>query len=363
MTQVIRSVGPVRQLPPSPALGRSRGRGYHSSQRGFSLIELMISVTLGLIVLAVLATIFANTSSARAELQRSSQQIDNGRTAVDLLTEDLQLAGYFAELNVGSLAVPAALPDLCSTVPGDWAAAIPVHMQGYDEGVGAPACMPASLTPNTDILAVRRVRTCLAGTAACEAVVATQPYLQVGLCGTAGNAYALGIAGDIAWPHTLKDCVTIAGRRRYETHIYFISSNNGSGTAIPTLKRLEFTGAGYTEVALVEGIDRIQIEYGVDTDGDGSPDGYTADPTTYAPAGCVTCSAPSNWANVVTVKMHVLSRAIEASPGYVNNKTYELGRDAAGALISVGPFNDGFRRHVYSAAVRIMNPSGRRDTP
>lgn len=335
----------------------------HTRQSGFSLIELMVSTAIGLVVLAVLATIFANTSTARAELQRSSQQIDNGRYAVDLLSEDLQLAGYFGELNVSGLIVPAALPDACSTVPADWANSIPLHVQGYDEGSGAPACVPASLKASTDIVAVRRSGTCLAGTAGCDAVVATQPYLQVGLCGAAGNAYELNIAADVAWPHTLKDCATVAGRRRYVSHIYFVSNDNGSGAAIPTLKRLELNGAGYTEVALVEGIERLQIEYGIDTDGDGSPDGYTADPTTYAPAGCPTCSAPNNWANVVTAKLHVLSRSLEISPGYLNSKVYDLGFDAAGAPLRAGPFNDGFRRHVYSAAVRIMNASGRRDTP
>src|SRR5687768_3121033 len=91
-----------------------------SRHAGFSLIELMVSTTIGLVVLAALATVFANTSAARAELDRSSQQIDNGRYAVDLLTEDLQIAGYFGELNVTSLVVPGAMPDVCSTTPADW---------------------------------------------------------------------------------------------------------------------------------------------------------------------------------------------------------------------------------------------------
>jgi len=203
----------------------------------------------------------------------------------------------------------------------------------------------------------------MAGTAGCEAIVATQPYLQVGLCGTSGNAYALGISTDIAWPHTMKDCLTPAGRRRYVAHVYFVSNDNGAGASIPTLKRLELNGGGFTEVALVEGIERLQIEYGIDTDGDGSPDAYTADPTSYAPAGCAGCTPSANWSNVVTAKLHVLSRALDASPGYVNRKVYELGLDAAGAPLRAGPFNDGYRRHVYSAAVRIVNPSGRRDTP
>lgn len=332
---------------------------------GFTLIELMISVTLGLMVLAVLATIFANTSSARAELQRTSQQVDNGRYAIDVLGEDLRLAGFFGELNVSGLVLPAALPDLCSVDAAQWAAAIPVHMQGYDDGAAAPPCMPASVRAGADIIAVRRLRTCVAGSPGCEAVNPAKPYLQVSLCGTAGagTSYAFGIADVTAFPHTLKDCATAAGQRQYVVHVYFISNDNGAGAPIPTLKRLEFNGEGFTEVALVEGIEAMQIEYGIDHDGDGAPDAYTSDPTSYTYAGCAVCTPPANWSNVVTAKLHVLSRALEPSPGYRNDKVYELGLDTAGLPVRAGPFGDGFRRHVYSAAVRMMNPSGRRDAP
>ncbi|HEX2826034.1 MAG TPA: PilW family protein [Burkholderiales bacterium] len=331
--------------------------------QGFSLVELMISITLGLLVLAVLGTIFANTSRSRGELQKTSQQVDNGRYAVELLSEDLQLAGYFGELNVAGVALPAALPDLCSMAIDDWKAALPIHMQGYDAGAGAPSCMPASMKSGGDVVALRRVRTCIAGNAGCEALVGSQPYLQVGLCSATANAYTLGIAADTAFSHTLKDCATAAGRRRYETHIYFVATDNGSGAAIPTLKRLELNGSGYTEVALVEGIERMEVEYGIDTDGDGSPDVYTADPSNFTYAGCTLCSAPANWSNVVTAKLHLLSRTLEPSAGYTDVKTYSLGLNAAGEPVTAGPFNDGYRRNVYTAAVRIVNPSARRDAP
>lgn len=330
---------------------------------GFSLVELMVSITIGLIMLTVLATLFASTSRARAELERSSQQVDNGRYAVELLSEDLQLAGYYGELDIAGLIVPAALPDICSNDAAAWNAAIPIHMQGVVADSAMPSCMPASIKAGTDVVAVRRARTCVAGSAGCEAVVPTEPYLQVALCGSTPSSYALGLAADTAFPLQLKDCATAAGLRRYVTHIYFISNDNGSGASIPTLKRLELNGAAFTEAPLVEGIERLRVEYGIDTDGDGGPDAYTPDPASFTYAGCTACTAPQNWANVVTAKLHLLSRALETSPGYVNTKIYELGNDGAGLPLRVGPFGDGYRRHAYSAALRIVNPSGRRDTP
>ena len=330
---------------------------------GFSLVELMISITIGLIVLAVLATIFANTSRARAEIERTSQQIDNGRYAVELLSQDMQLAGYYGELDVGALPVPGAVPDVCSTDPAVWNAALPLHVQGAIDGGAMPACMPVSMKAGTDVMAVRRARTCVAGSADCDAVVPTEPYVQVGLCSTTPTPYALGIAADTAFPLELKDCGTAAGLRRFVTHIYFISNDNGSGAAVPTLKRLELAGNAFTEVPLVEGIERLRVEYGIDSDGDGAPDGYTHDPDSYTFAGCTSCTPPQNWANVVTAKLHVLSRALETSPGYVNTKVFDMGLDGMGAPVRIGPFGDGYRRQVYSAALRVMNVSGRRDAP
>ena len=42
---------------------------------GFSLVELMVSMTIGLLLLATLLVVFANASSARGELERNSRQI------------------------------------------------------------------------------------------------------------------------------------------------------------------------------------------------------------------------------------------------------------------------------------------------
>ena len=70
---------------------------FRSPQAGLSLIELMVAMTIGLLIFAGLATLFSNASSSQHELRRTSQQIENGRYAMDVLIQDLQLAGYFGE--------------------------------------------------------------------------------------------------------------------------------------------------------------------------------------------------------------------------------------------------------------------------
>jgi type IV pilus assembly protein PilW len=342
------------------ATARLSGRGLRRAVIGFSLIELMISITLGLIILTGVALIFANTSNTRNEIERVSRQIENGRYAVDVLTQDLRLAGYYGELNVGPLPAPAALTDPCSTAAADWNAAIPLYLQGYNAGAGAPAsCLPASLNfqPGTDILVLRRARTCAAGTAGCDAAINGKPYVQVSLCASETTANVLGLEGTATFNLTKKNCTTLAAKREYYVRIYFVSSDNGAGQNIPTLKRLDLTGSGWATSALVEGIEQFNLEYGLDTSGDGAPDAYVADPNDYPAGACNAACQVANWMNVVTVHVHVLARNLEPSIGYTDSKTYHLGS------VSYTPAATNYRRHVYSALVRPVNPAGRRDTP
>src|SRR6266446_2914511 len=225
-----------------------RLRRAYSRVTGLSLVELLISIALGLMVLAGVIVVFANSSAARNELERSSRQIENGRYALELLSDDLRMAGFYGELEVGTFAMPAALPDPCSTTIADWKAAIPIHLQAYDNGAGAPGCIPASLKSGTDIVVVRRVRGCLAGVGSCDAPVPGKPYVQVALCSAEAAAqgalppptpYPFGLQGTAAFSSHLRDCTTVAGQREYLVSIYFVSTDNGAGQGIPTLKRLE----------------------------------------------------------------------------------------------------------------------------
>ena len=69
---------------------RSRTR-----QRATTLVEVLVAMAAGLLLLSALASMFAANSAARAEIERSSQQMENGRFALDLLREDIHMAGYY----------------------------------------------------------------------------------------------------------------------------------------------------------------------------------------------------------------------------------------------------------------------------
>lgn len=228
-------------------------KGNTAFQRGLSLIELMISITLGLIILASLSTLFVNQSRTRVELDKSSRMIDNGRYAMELLSNDLRLAGYLGEH------VP--LLSTCSNAP--------VGIGGYNAGISAKPSPPAGLTAaqlsvGSDILVIRRAST---GTPTVQtAAVDGVQYLQVSLCQYDTRSIIVSTT-KAAFTLRQKTC-TQAGTtpyadvRRLLEHVYFISPYNTAGDGIPTLKRLE-TG-NPDPVPLVEGIEYMQIEYGID---------------------------------------------------------------------------------------------------
>ncbi len=342
-------------------------------QFGYTIIEMMIAITISLIILASLVAVLANNSRTRVEIERANQQTENGRYALQLITDDLHNAGYLAEFNPGPLATPAIKPLACDASVAGLTSALPIAVQGYDNGANAPACLPADLRAGTDILVVRHASTCAVGTAGCDVNAPGDVYFQASDCNSpaelaSGNPTTYFVLDIVAANFTLhkKDCVTLASKYQYRTHIYFVANNDQAGDGIPTLKRAELGNAAgvaaFNIVPLVEGIENLQIEYGLDTGvpTTGSPAVYTTDPDNLA-----ACAAsPTNcWRNTVAAKINVLARNTTTTQGYVDGKVYTLGLQFDGVTPNtVGPFNDAYKRHAYESVVKLNNPAGR-NTP
>ncbi len=371
-------------------------------QRGMTLIEWMISITIGLILLVGLAALIAQQSRTQAELDRSSRQIENGRYAMQLLQDDIQLAGYYGEysdtLPSPSLALtPPRLPNPCAlaTNPADADyVANAFAVQGYDSSATLPANLSnpvaaggcglnaANFRAGTDILVIRRVETTAMGAVLNPGEI----YFQSGLKPpTLAFDFVLAAATTSSLdtavfnlkkkiPGSVPPAYVSAPLRKYLVHIYFVSPcsvpANGStcsttntddgGVSIPTLKRYELSFdkvAGtpkFSLVPLVEGIENMQIDYGFDANdatADGAPDSFLTDVP-----GAPATPDPTRWADVMALRLNLLARSNEKTGGYSDAKTYNLG--LAGMTTAT---NDGFKRKVFSQLIRLVNPSSRRD--
>jgi type IV pilus assembly protein PilW len=362
-------------------------------QLGFSLVELLVSIVVGLVIIASLALLCANNSRARQEMEKTSQQIENGRYTVQTLRSDLRLAGYYGEFSPANLATPASVPDPSATDDASVAAALPIAVQGYHFGMDSalystlPTGVSTLLTDrraHSDVLVIRRTSTCYAGPTSaetnCSAMDTTSSkYFQTSLCKTqltnVADASLIAIGTDSAVFSTSnpnlvaagttpvylaqKDCTTAAVTRAFYVHIYYVANNDVSGDGIPTLKMVALGATSFSApVAIAEGIETIQVEYGMDTLGTsgGVPDTWKSDP---AAGAANAAAAVTAWSQVTALKLRVLARNPQPSTGqFTDSRTYVLGT-VASTDNTFGAYNDAYKRHVYTSIARMVNVAGR----
>lgn len=333
--------------------------------RGFSLVELMVALALAGMVLLGLSAYFVSSSRAFSETERVSRQIENGRYASALLAEEIRHAGFYGEVGnvvnlppTSAIALPGAVPDPCATAIADVRGALPLPVQGVDAPDALSGLCQTELSDyksGTDILVVRRAQTT---SIAAASAVANGYYTQVAYCDSADPMFKVAQSG---FSLKAKDCLTNQPIRQLHVYVYYIATCSiGTGTGgvcvsgnpqIPTLKRAELVAAGtWTVTPLVEGIENMQLEYGLDTSGDGNADSFKPNPATVA-----------EWTQVVAVRLNLLARNTEATPGYSDTKTYTLGLDSAGAANNVTAPGDAYRRHNYKELVRVQNVSQRKE--
>jgi type IV pilus assembly protein PilW len=339
-----------------------------SKQQGFSLVELMVSITLGLILMAGVLSIFFSSKVTYLANEKTARLQEGGRVALDFVTHDIRSSGYEGCARgvpfTSTLNTPASLL---------WSYAFPI--QGFEsDGAGgySPALgyvlNPVPL-PTSDVIVVRtalrdghalRMETNLAALTspinvlnAVPAPVATGTVMMISDCNaasvfqvtgwTAGSpngtiAHAIGgtspgnVTNDLGYQY-------LSGARvaPLQTVIYYVA--NDPATGLPALFRQ--TGATQPADMLIEGVQALQIAYGEDTDGDRIADGYS-------PANAVT-----NWNNVIAITMAMLIQSDANGPNLDAN-TYPLLTAVLGGP-TLGPFNDRRQRMVFTTSVAVRN--------
>lgn len=390
-------------------------------------MELMVSVALSLLLALALLALLTNVSRNNAEMNRTNSVIDNGRMAEQLITEDISHAGLwggyvptFDDLSVKgpvgtvngptTVTFPTALPDPCadvSTWNADYKAqliGIPLQVYEVDANGNSSICSSiltqATAQPNSDILVVRHAAACPASGTASDADcqnTAGAMFFQLSRCPTDSASFVLS---SNASDFVLKDgtCAAIAPTYRFLSTIYWVRNYFMTpGDGVPTLVRTRFQFANgvlahQNTEALVDGIQSLRIQLGVDNVSKPATPGATgtvltttmfqqavswaSTTNTYTPTNrgdgnvdsYITCNNPSqpcsdpiqapfNLANTVEATVSVLARADGTTPGYMDSRLYLL----AGS--SAGPFNDGYKRHVFTQAIKLYNVAMRREVP
>lgn len=338
------------------------------SVRGFSLIELLVAVVISVLMLLAISKLFLDVSRTNDEMAKTNILIENGRFALRLLQSDVQHAGFWGELD-NNIDAPTAIPDPCAVAGWDPAYKnnlIGIPVQAFPDATGLAGCNVTGVLASSDVLFVRHANTCINGAAGCDGGADTGWHIQVSGCRNVGaeDPFVIDTAN---FPLRTKTCslaspvpaVDLAPRRKVVSKLYYVANSDG----VPTLMRVELANGAYSNPQpLIDGVESFRVELGLDTKGknglpisasnpgDGSADEFKRC-TTAAPCGL------DDLANVVAVQLYVLVRNSVATRGYTDNKTYQLGSTVIAAA------NDGFKRHVFSTTVRLVNPSGRREIP
>ena len=352
-------------------------------------------MALGLFIVAAMLGLLARNSEARGELEKSGRQVENGRYALQRLAEDLRHAGFYGDFT--SPVAPASVPDkdeVCEAgLDQAGLASLKVSMgmpvQAFTGVVAGqqPSCIDDDdFVSGTSVLVVR--------------FVSPAPKLGDGWAVADLTDSVLGLTTGAVYVHANTDDITLARRTtgstlvssdgtnfttllkvqgplgaqinarllRYITRIYFISpcsrpaagqtSCNAAaddGNPVPTLKVIEPIGSSATPtpVAVAEGIERLEFDYGIDKSTAGAPGAGIAQEY----KRCDPCSL-SDWSQVVGVRISLLARNAEPSADFSDNKTYVMG--LAGAA-SAPTDSLRFKRHAFQEVVRLNNLSMRRE--
>jgi type IV pilus assembly protein PilW len=301
-------------------------RVYTAQQQGFTLIELMVALLLGLFLLGGILQIFTHskktyrTQTALAELQ------ENGRYAIDFLSKDLRMAGFIG------CSSQATLTNTLNT-PNDFFYRFDKAIEGFEASSAKAwtpalpsAALPSALT-GSDIISLRRVNeqsfTVSAHPSATSAITldtsVTKTQLKsagflnasntnncalaaVSNCSSATVFQISNITGNTLGHTTDGSCTpknsTTDLKTTYvqgqvwpiNTVSYYIRKNPANQ---PALYRKQDTD---NAEELIEGIEQMQIVYGVDSDTrpDKTPNYY------------VTANAVSDWQKVLSIRISLL---------------------------------------------------------
>ena len=369
-------------------------------QQGLSLVELMVAMVLGLILSAGIIQLFVGSKQTYRFHDAMSRVQENARFAIDALSYDLRMAGdmgcssYVQNINNTLRTGAGFTPSTFNPGAGiqGWEALgtgagatfnLPAYNAAVQEAGGAgnanwPTSGGAELdintwsVPGSDIVRIWRGLDNLAtinsiSPGAAQTVLNVTPNANISdddillltdcqssdwvqACnvqpvGSGASINAVLSSGCSPGNVTTAPLLTQPGGQlvKLESFIYYVGKRNDDANSPPGLFRraLGVVGgnaamAGAPE-EVVEGVESMQVLYGVDTDGDRTVDQY------------VTADLVGDWATVLSVQIALLMVANETSDDITGAASYSLGDVTANAA------NDRRLRQVFHNSITLRN--------
>jgi len=296
-------------------------------QSGVSLVEILVALVLSLVLLAGVGQIYLGSKQTYRVQDGQSRLQENGRYALELLTHDIREVGYQGCRQIGT----PTPPKIIANAPGNTFAQATVitgnegpTTGGWSPNLALPGTLNATVMAGTDVVAIQFASSCggapiSAATTNTSVTIPATNTCNLGAGDTlllsdcqsvdvfradTATATTVTVTGANNSPGNLSKAyspLTAAELMRFNSYTYFIRL--GASGEEPALWRLDNTSAAIVNnpVELVEGIENMQILYGVDTDSDRAPNQFvTAD----------VVDAAVWWTQVVSVRVTLTARSV-----------------------------------------------------
>lgn len=306
---------------------RCKARSVGVGTRGFSLVELMVALTIGLLITLAMSAAFLSGSAGKAATVRTAEIETNGRYAADFLKRELQHSGF-----VGLGGTTVTLSGTTSTTDYGCGAGVVANLResiwgANDKNPFAGSCIPKANYLAGDVLVLRRAA--LTAIPAATALAANTLYVRTEYLGA--TVY-LGPTRPSSFQPPVEDYAL-------QTDVYYVAPFTTVSTEspqVPALWRLTLgPGPALTPQMVASGVENMQVQYAVTSGGT----------TSFLDADSV---AAADWPNVTAVRIWLLVRSTVADSDLDNQQTYTIGDQKVAV-------SDNFPRQVFSMVVNVRN--------
>jgi type IV pilus assembly protein PilW len=324
------------------------------AQRGLSLVELMVALTIGVFLLAGAISVFGKTRDLYRTNDATARLQETARYAMSTIEADLRMANSWGLMTTADAVdnsprldtanPPAIAPGY--TLPGElnpysgainqcgamWAVKLFAYVEANNDSYGYACAEFGTAVPGSDQLTIRRASTQVIDVAALGASAGQIKLQSSRLRGTlfAGGATPVDFS-----PPTSESRALIANG-------YYVDQDSDERPGTPSLRRKQLDVAGGATVIgdlqIVPGVEDLQVEFGADFNDDQNAD-YFVQPDVAIPAGD----------QIVAVRVWLLVRAEQPEIGFTDDRVYNYASRAAYAPA------DAFRRVLVSKTVALRN--------
>ncbi len=355
-------------------------------QKGFSIVELMIAMVLGLLLMAGVTKVYLSTKGTYNLSENLSRLQENARFAMHYLTQDARMAGFIPCRLSGNMANALYSAENYFDFFNQSIIGYEGGVSTFDSGFPSVGTSPGDRVAGTDAVVILRggteqykvvqhnptsaqfklndlhtlddgdIALICDGTDAAIFQVTNVNSSNVTVVhnsgtGTPGNCTVqLGGNGDCTDttgmdPHAYGPGSQIV---KFDAVGYFIGVSNSGNSRSLYRRRLGINNgtstAAFAIEELLEGIESMQVLYGEDTDNDSEPERY------------FTANNVTTWNYVVAVKVGLLVHTPDQINKINDTNTYNVaGTQIADTGTTITHDGDQRLRYVFSSIIKLRN--------